>query len=143
MIEKDDNKLIGEAVDEELLRRFFAHSSCMQVPDDGFSRRVMQRLPGRARSRLNVAYSLWTGLCIAACVVMFFVFDGILLFTHGLQSAFGSIAATLSRYVAGFNFAQLLQSVHFTNVSWTTPLLVVAMLSVLSCIGLYAVAESD
>lgn len=143
MIEKEDDKLINETVDEELLKRFFAHSSCMQVPDDGFSRRVMQRLPGRARSRLSVAYSLWTGLCIAACVVVFFVSNGIMLFTHGLQSAFGSVAATLSRYVAGFNFAQMLQSVHFTNVSWTTPLLVVAMLSVLSCIGLYAVAESD
>lgn len=143
MIEKEDDKLINETVDEELLKRFFAHSSCMQVPDDGFSRRVMRRLPRRVALRQRVAYVVWTVLCIAACVVVFFVSDGPLLFSNGLQSAFGGMTASLSHYFAHFNLAQLLPSSQLVKAPWGTPLLIYLMLSVLSCVGLYSLSESD
>lgn len=143
MNEKEDNKFVNEAVDEELLARFFAHSSRMQVPDDGFSRRVMRRLPGTVARRQRVAYGLWTVLCIVACVVVFFASDGILIFTNGLQSAFGGMATSLSQHVAQFNFADLLPSAHFIKSPWGTPLLIYLMLSVLTCVGLYSLSESE
>ncbi len=45
--------------DELLLRKYFNENKA-DVPDDGFSRRVMRRLPDRAR-RLN---RIWTAVCL-------------------------------------------------------------------------------
>lgn len=45
--------------DELLLRKYFNENKT-DVPDDGFSRRVMRRLPDRAR-RLN---HIWTAVCL-------------------------------------------------------------------------------
>lgn len=45
--------------DELLVRKFFDENK-IELPDDGFSRRVMRRLPDRAR-RLN---RIWTAVCL-------------------------------------------------------------------------------
>ena len=58
--------------DELLVRKFFDDNQ-IDVPDNGFSRRVMRRLPGRAR-RLN---RVWTAVCAVVGVVLFVMFDWI------------------------------------------------------------------
>ena len=61
---------IGEQ-DEALLEQFFA-AQRIEIEDNGFSQRVMRRLPSRT-SRLN---RLWTLLCVVLGLVFFFVVRG-------------------------------------------------------------------
>lgn len=61
---------IGEQ-DEALLEQFFA-AQRIDIADNGFSQRVMRRLPSRT-SRLN---RLWTLLCVVLGLVFFFVVRG-------------------------------------------------------------------
>ncbi len=51
--------------DELLVRKFFEENKT-ELPDDGFSRRVMRRLPDRAR-RLN---RIWTAVCLLLGVLL-------------------------------------------------------------------------
>ena len=64
-------------VDEELLRSFFAGSVRMHIADNGFSRNVMQRLQEEVPARQRMIYNLWTALWSVACIVAFFLVDGI------------------------------------------------------------------
>ena len=57
---------------EQLLRQFFSEASQQQIADEGFSERVMRKLP----SRINWFNRLWTAFCILVFVVLFIVFDG-------------------------------------------------------------------
>lgn len=95
MIENDDERLIA---------RFFQENK-KEIPDDGFTRRVMRRLPTRTR-RLS---RLWTLLCSVAGVVFFLLTDGI----DSLRAALGNVAG---------DFIGSLSSFHITGV---TPLAVV------------------
>lgn len=56
---------MDEKRDELLVRKFFEENK-IEIPDAGFSRRVMRRLPDRTR-RLN---RIWTAICVAVGVVM-------------------------------------------------------------------------
>lgn len=58
--------------DDKLLRDFFAIER-REMADNGFSRRVMRRLPSR-RSRLA---QVWAGFISLAALILFFVFDGL------------------------------------------------------------------
>ncbi len=58
--------------DELLVKKFF-EGNRIDLPDDGFSHRVMRRLPDRER-RLN---RLWTALCVVVGVVCCVKFDWI------------------------------------------------------------------
>lgn len=143
MMEKDDNKLLNNAVDEELLRDFFAHSSRLQIADNGFSDGVMRRLHDEFPVRQRVAYGLWSALCLVGCIVVFFVSDGMALISRALQSALGGIVALFSKQIAKINFEALLPHASFSTDSFLTPLLFVGMLCVLGCVGLYSLAESE
>jgi len=55
-----------------LLQQFFAEASRQEIADDGFSRRVINRLP----SRVNWLVRLWTAFCVIVGVVLFVVFRG-------------------------------------------------------------------
>ncbi len=57
---------------ERLLQQFFSEASRQQIDDNGFSQRVVNRLP----SRINWFVRLWTGFCITLFVVLFIVFRG-------------------------------------------------------------------
>lgn len=57
---------------EQLLRQFFSEASQQQIADEGFSERVMRKLP----SRINWFSRLWTAFCILVFAVLFVVFDG-------------------------------------------------------------------
>lgn len=56
---------------DELLVRKFLDENKIELPDDGFSRRVMRRLPDCAR-RLN---RIWTAVCLVAGALLCAVFD--------------------------------------------------------------------
>lgn len=143
MMEKDDNKLLNNAVDEELLRDFFAHSSRLQIADNGFSDDVMRRLRDEVPVRQRVAYGLWSALCLVGSLVLFFVSDGIALISRGLQSAFGGVAVLFSHQFAKLKVEALVPQMHFGTDSFLTPLLFVGMLCVLGCVGLYTLADSE
>ena len=61
--------------DDLLLQQFFGEAARQQVADNGFTQRVMQRLPKRAK-RVDWFSRLWTAGCIAVFVVLFVVFRG-------------------------------------------------------------------
>ena len=55
-----------------LLKQFLSEASKQTIADDGFTKRVMQRLP----SSTNWFTRLWTAGCIAVFAVLFVVFHG-------------------------------------------------------------------
>ena len=62
-----------------LLQQLFSEAAAQQIADDGFTERVMRRLP----SRINWFTRLWTLFCVTVFCVLFVVFDGWqLLTTH-------------------------------------------------------------
>lgn len=73
--------------DELLVRKFFDENK-FDVPDEGFSRRVMRRLPDRAR-RLN---RVWTAVCAVVGVLLFVMFD----WAGGIRSCVIDIAGGFS-----------------------------------------------
>ena len=98
------------AQDEQLLQSFFAECR-MDIPDDGFSDRVMQALPSSEmekevakRRRLE---HLWTAACVAIGIVAAVVCQGweqIQSFLYGMKIDFlvsGSRALTQSLNVLG------------------------------------------
>lgn len=58
--------------DERLLEQFFQTARQVELDDDGFTERVMRRLPDRSL-RLS---RLWTAACIVAGLVAFTLFGG-------------------------------------------------------------------
>ena len=56
--------------DNILVERFFREVSTASVEDNGFTRRVMTSLPSRTEKLVR----MWTVLCVAVSVVLFFVF---------------------------------------------------------------------
>lgn len=77
------------ATDDQLLQTFFADNRMEEIPDDGFSDRVMQALPGlepektvlsleqeqALAKRLRLEH-LWTAACVAVGVVAAVVCQG-------------------------------------------------------------------
>lgn len=61
---------MSENKDELLIRKFFKENKA-DIPDNGFTCRVMKRLPDRTQ-RLN---RIWTAICIALGVVVATRFD--------------------------------------------------------------------
>ena len=57
--------------EELLIERFFAESK-IDLPDNDFTRRVMGRLPSKARHYNNI----WATLCLLIVGVSFVLFDG-------------------------------------------------------------------
>lgn len=62
-----------DMTDHELLEQLFRPMKEMQVADDGFSQRVMQRLPQRDVRSLS---RLWTAFCIVIGVILFIAIRG-------------------------------------------------------------------
>ena len=50
----------------------FMKEQKQEIPDNGFSRRVMRSLPDRSRL-LN---KIWSCICIAISIALFFIFNG-------------------------------------------------------------------
>ena len=68
------------ASDEQLLQAFFADNKMEEVPDDGFSDRVMQALPDleqeKALAKRRRLEHLWTAACVAVGVIAAVVCQG-------------------------------------------------------------------
>lgn len=70
--------------DELLVKRFFDDNR-IEVPDDGFSRRVMRRLPDRAAC----AGRIWTAVC-AVVALLFFIKNDFLTMLWGTLKGLGN-----------------------------------------------------
>ena len=77
------------ATDDQLLQAFFADNRMEEIPDDGFSDRVMQALPGLEQEKTALALDqnqalakrlrlehLWTAACVAVGIVAAVVCQG-------------------------------------------------------------------
>ena len=68
------------ATDNQLLQAFFADNRMEEVPDDGFSDRVMQALPSleqeQALAKRRRLEHLWTAACVAVGIVAAVVCQG-------------------------------------------------------------------
>ncbi len=66
--------------DDQLLQAFFADNRMEEVPDDGFSDRVMQALPDleqeKALAKRRRLEHLWTAVCVAVGVIAAVVCQG-------------------------------------------------------------------
>lgn len=138
-MEKNLKSNINGAVDEELLRGFFAHSMRMHIADGGFSRRVMRNLPCEVPVRQRVAYLVWSLACVVACVVAFFLSDGIAVLGRCARGVAASVASSIGGSMPHLQIETLVPHV---EMSPTTPIMVVLTLTVLACVALYDVVES-
>ena len=58
---------------EKLLQQFFSEAAQQTIDDNGFTERVMSRLPARNYKRFT---RIWTTCCILIAAVLFTVFHG-------------------------------------------------------------------
>lgn len=141
-----------ETVDEALLQRFFADSARMDIADEGFTDRLMRRMPEEVDTRCYRLYRLWTAAMAAVCVAVFFFVNGFELLklrvcgavggflgdvAHAIQDRVGSLSLSLS----------LPASVSFSpSAEWTTlfhtSLMIAIALVVLGSLVLYDLDES-
>lgn len=110
--------------DNDLLLRFF-HEHRQEIADNGFSQRVMRRLPAPAlapgQSRL------WRAVCLTAGLVFFF-------FTHGWEQLL-----PIFRILYG-ECSVALHSVHITA---STLLVLLGILSTLAVVAAYNVWDLE
>lgn len=61
-----------------LIKQFFQQAAQQQIADNGFTERVMQRLPQHTSlaARRTLLTRLWTASCIVVFAVLFVVFHG-------------------------------------------------------------------
>ena len=71
--------------DDKLLKDFFANNR-QEITDNGFTHRVMHRLPDRSR-RLS---QIWTAFCFTLALVLFVTLDGFQLLLDTLRETFNS-----------------------------------------------------
>lgn len=102
--------------DDELLAQFFS-AARQEIPDEGFSKQVMRRLPRRAQC----ANRVWTSVCFAIGMAIFLLYDGIDEVRRLVNDMVGN--------VAGF-----LATVH---IDINTLLVPAAALLLVSLVGLY------
>ena len=137
-MEKEKNIMgFDDATNDELLHRFFADSAHMQVADNGFSYHVMQRLQEEMPVGQRLIYNVWTVACVVACVVMFFVCNGINIIKGCLQSLHSSVAT-----FGWENIQNMVSMWNAPNVTLASPLFVIVMVMVLGGMALYDMAES-
>lgn len=137
-----------ETVDEALLQRFFADSARMDIADDGFTDRLMRRLPEEVDARCYRLYRLWTAAMAVVCVAVFFFVNGfqmLKLRVCGAVGGFlGDVVHAVQDRVASFS---LPASVSFSpSADWSTllhvPLMIAIALVVLGSLVLYDLNES-
>ena len=143
MTEIDNDILQENTADEELLDAFFAQSRSMQVPDEGFSRRVMRRIPEPVPLRQRRASALWTAACTLVCLVAFFANDGVALLKQGFSSSLGSVAAAVSQSVPKVDLSALLPVALPDNALYTVPLVAVGVMTLAAVVGIYGVMQSE
>lgn len=74
--------------DDILVKKFFSENR-IDVPDDGFSKRVMRRLPNRTR-RIS---RLWTAVCVVVGLMIFFRNKGFSVLVSCFDGIFSDVLA--------------------------------------------------
>lgn len=137
-----------ETVDEALLQRFFADSARMDIADDGFTDRLMRRLPEEVDARCYRLYRLWTAVMVAVCVAVFFFVNGFQLLKLRVCGAVGGFLGDVVHAVEDrVGSLSLPASVSFPpSAEWTTlfqtSLMIAIALVVLGSLVLYDLNES-
>lgn len=141
-----------ETVDEALLQRFFADSARMDIADEGFTDRLMRRLPEEVDTRCYRLYRLWTAAMAAVCVAVFFFVNGFELLklrvcgavggflgdvAHAIQDRVGSLSLSLSLPTS----VSLPPSAEWTTLFHTSLMIAIALV-VLGSLVLYDLDES-
>lgn len=106
------------AVDEELLRRFFADSVRMHITDDGFSRRVMKHLQEEVPARQRMIYNLWTAACLALCAVMLLASDSMKMLTACLHRTWTALSDSLPHMTWNMTWANAVWENIAQHLSW-------------------------
>lgn len=135
-----------ETVDEVLLQRFFADSTRMDIADDGFTDRLMRRLPEEVDTRCYRLYRLWTAAMAAVCIAVFFFVNGFELLKLRVCGAVGGFLGDVQDRVGSLSLS-LPASVSFSpSAEWTTlfhtSLMIAIALVVLGSLVLYDLDES-
>lgn len=137
-----------ETVDEALLQRFFADSARMDIADDGFTDRLMRRLPEEVDARCYRLYRLWTAAMVAVCVAVFFFVNGFQLLKLRVCGAVGGFLGDVVHAIQDrVGSLSLSASVSFSpSADWTTlfhtSLMIAIALVVLGSLVLYDLNES-
>lgn len=137
-----------ETVDEALLQQFFADSARMDIADDGFTDRLMRRLPEEVDARCYRLYRLWTAAMVAVCVAVFFFVNGFQLLKLRVCGAVGGFLGDVVHAVENrVGSLSLPASVSFPpSADWITllhvPLMIAIALVVLGSLVLYDLNES-
>ena len=77
-----------EEIDDKQIGNFLAAGK-REIPENGFTRRVMRRLPDRSR-RLS---QVWTACAFVLATVLFVVFDGVQMLGNALRETFRNVVA--------------------------------------------------
>lgn len=137
-----------ETVDEALLQRFFADSARMDIADEGFTDRLMRRLPEEVDTRCYRLYRLWTAAMAAVCIAVFFFVNGFELLKLRVCGAVGGFLGDVVHAIQDrVGSLSLPVSVSFSpSAEWTTlfhtSLMIAIALVVLGSLVLYDLDES-
>lgn len=142
MTEKKNIISNNGAVDEELLKKFFADSVRMRIDDNGFAERVMQRLPEEVDARCYRMYNLWTAVMAVACVVVFFLVDGFDILKTRIVSMTASMLSSMSDSIHNTLSHISLPTTMSANITPYTPLVVTLALIIIGSIILRDLKES-
>lgn len=142
MTEKKNIISNNGAVDEELLKKFFADSVRMRIDDNGFADNVMRRLPEEIDARCYRMYNLWTAVMAAACVVVFFLVDGFDILKTRIVGMTASMLSSMSDSVHNTLSHISLPTTMSASITPYTPLVVTLALIIIGSMILRDLKES-
>lgn len=142
MTEKKNIISNNGAVDEELLKKFFADSVRMRIDDNGFADNVMRRLPEEIDARCYRMYNLWTAVMAAACVVVFFLVDGFDILKTRIVGMTASMLSSMSDSIHNTLSHISLPTTMSASITPYTPLVVTLALIIIGCMILRDLKES-
>lgn len=142
MTEKKNIISNNGAVDEELLKKFFADSVRMRIDDNGFADNVMRRLPEEIDARCYRMYNLWTAVMAVACVVVFFLVDGFGILKTRIVGMTASMLSSMSDSVHNTLSHISLPTTMSASITPYTPLVVTLALIIIGSMILRDLKES-
>lgn len=142
MTEKKNIISNNGAVDEELLKKFFADSVRMRIDDNGFADNVMRRLPEEIDARCYRLYNLWTAVMAAACVVVFFLVDGFDILKTRIVGMTASMLSSMSDSIHNTLSHISLPTTMSASITPYTPLVVTLALIIIGSMILRDLKES-
>lgn len=113
-----------------LIASFFEQYGQKDIADNGFSQRVMSRLPRREWSLAKRMNTIWTCICGVAAIVLFILVDGIELILSVATSTFNHIFSSVT-------------SINLTLASVITIIITVWILSAVAIYNLFSTDEAD